>query len=739
METKKVRAPNGHVWNFVQMGGLVQLQIRSIDDVLNLCELNPKLWVALACPTKGLEFSEETLALLDIDKSGRVRVPEILAAVDYIKKYFKSPEIIMNGGDVLPLDVLSEENFACGYSALDSAKAVLKILGKPDATEISLADLNAGDKLFAPDVINGDGVLPPNAVKNEAAAAVVSDIVNCTGGTADISGAMGITRAQFESFFESLRAMQSWRDSADENADEIFFLKFNTDSAAESYKKVCHKIDDFFLRCSLCAFDSAIAEAITQKEDSAVTEVFSSIEHLEDHLEQFIDLPIASCEAGKSLPLSGSVNPAWQSAIDDFAKNVVRPILGDGKTCVTEAEWKKIKDMFTAYMAWHSARPENAVDSMGFERIHEILSSDSESIIASYLDEEEKHPPVALAALDLRKMILYCRDFVELLRNFVSFEKFYDVDGIAIFQCGILYIDGRSCSLCFRVTDMAKHANMAPLSQCYLLYCDCTQPSTGEKMQIAALVSAGHDTNLMVGRNGLFYDRSGRDWDATITKIVENPISIREAFWSPYRKLARMVQERISKMASAADEKVDSKLASSVDNPNAAAANASADAKSKKFDVGTIAAISVAFTGIATVVGGLLAAFLGLGYWIPLGIAGIILAISLPSMLLAWLKLRQRNIAPILDACGWAVNGNVKINIPLGSTLTHLPVRPKGSHFSPYDPYTQKQFPIKRLIFFIIIIALAVWFIVSVAKNPNGVSGVIESIKMFFGKFLPKK
>ena len=58
----------------------------------------------------------------------------------------------------------------------------------------------------------------------------------------------------------------------------------------------------------------------------------------------------------------------------------------------------------------------------------------------------------------------------------------------------------------------------------------------------------------MVGRNGIFYDRKGRDWDATITKIVDNPISIRQAFWAPYKKVARMIQEQIAKRAASADE-----------------------------------------------------------------------------------------------------------------------------------------------------------------------------------------
>ena len=70
-----------HTWHFIKTAGLVQLQFQTIDDILNLKELDKKLWVALACPTKGLEFSEETLALLDTDHNGRVRVPERQQAV----------------------------------------------------------------------------------------------------------------------------------------------------------------------------------------------------------------------------------------------------------------------------------------------------------------------------------------------------------------------------------------------------------------------------------------------------------------------------------------------------------------------------------------------------------------------------------------------------------------------------------------------------------------------------------
>lgn len=199
---------SGHQWRYSQSGGLIQVQISTINDVFNLKDLDPKQWTALSCPVKGLEFSEETLQILDSDKNGKVRIPEILEAIEFIKKYFKQPEIIMTPGDTIPLSALGDEPFSCGHSPFDSAKAVLDILGKTDVSELSLEDISINDKLFSPGVINGDGVLPPECVKEDDVANVIKSIIETTGGQEDISGVKGINRSQFEEFFGLIRSIK---------------------------------------------------------------------------------------------------------------------------------------------------------------------------------------------------------------------------------------------------------------------------------------------------------------------------------------------------------------------------------------------------------------------------------------------------------------------------------------------------------------------------------------------------
>ena len=722
---KKNLNSDKHFWRFVQNGGLIQPQISTIEDVLNLENLDPKMWTALACPVSGLEFSEETLTLLDSDKNGRVRIPEILSVINYIKKYFSNPEIIMTEGDTIPIEALSTNNFDCGHSAKDSAISVLRILNKPEAKEISYDDVSGSDKLFTANVINGDGVLPAECVKDEFVSKVVKDIINCTGGTDDISGVKGITKEQKEEFFTKAKELKNWRETAGLEDPKIFFLKDATDSAAKAFTKVKDKINDYFLRCSLINYDENAKEIMkSQNEKMFLAEDGSLLSK-----EKLSLLPIALCEAGKSLPLDSTVNPAWTCEIKDFKEKVISHLFKTEISNLSETNWRKIEEFFVPYLNWYQAMPENSVSALGLDRIVEILNSDAEKIIDDLLEQEKNHPPIALASVELKKLILIRRDFVKLLKNFVSFEDFYNPEKKAIFQAGTLFIDGRSCDLCFKVLDIAKHGTMASLSQCFLVYCDCLKKDkSGEKMQISALISNGDTDNLLVGRNGIFIDRDGQDWDATIVKIIDNPVSIKQAFWAPYKKIMRLIQEKIAKSTNSAESKVFESMSKVVENPS----EISSTIPSKKTDVGTIAAISVAFTGIATVVGGIMEAFLGLGKWIPLGIIGIILVISLPSMLIAWRKLKQRNIAPILDASGWAINGNVKIPTLLGDSLTKLPVYPVKSFLSKKDPYANKKFPIKRVIFGVILLAIIVTTIILAVKNPNGINGVWENIKGIF-------
>jgi hypothetical protein len=315
----------------------------------------------------------------------------------------------------------------------------------------------------------------------------------------------------------------------------------------------------------------------------------------------------------------------------------VTPLRGARDT-LSETDWQQIKTQFAPYVDWLAAKPDPAAIGEG--------------------------------TLALERLARYGRDLLELANNFVAFKDFYTRLGPGIFQIGTLYLDGRACELVVAVNDPARHAALAALSRLCLVYCDCVR--SGEKRSIAAAFTAGDADQLMVGRNGVFYDRQGKDWDATITKIVDHPISLRQAFWSPYKKLARLVAEQLQKLAASKALAAEGKLAATATSVTAKPATPPAPFDVGKF-AGIFAAIGLAVGALGTAAVTLVTGLLGLAWWqLPLVFIGILLLISGPAVAMAWFKLHARNLGPLLDANGWAVNARARINIPFGTSLTQL-------------------------------------------------------------------
>ena len=98
----------GHHWRFNRLGGFDQVMIESGDDIRNLPGLEQKLWAALSCPAGGVAFDPHTLALLDADGDGRIRVGEVLAAVTWTCKLLKDPGDLFKHADGLPLSAIDD-------------------------------------------------------------------------------------------------------------------------------------------------------------------------------------------------------------------------------------------------------------------------------------------------------------------------------------------------------------------------------------------------------------------------------------------------------------------------------------------------------------------------------------------------------------------------------------------------------------------------------------------------------
>jgi hypothetical protein len=673
-----------HRWSFFRAGGVDQVKLETGADLDALAELDQKLWVALACPTAGLQFDPKTLAYIDADGDGRIRAPEIVAATSWATSCLKNSDQLLAGSDALPLSALDESN-PDGARIAASARQILNDLGRPEAREIKLEDTADTKALFAGTPFNGDGIITAATAANGPVRDAITDILKCCEPVTDRSGDPGIDAARVEAFFGAAQAFADWRKQAEDDA-AILPLGDATAAASGALSAVEAKVEDFFARCRLAAFDSRAVDALNREESEYLALAAKDLSISNDEV---AGLPLARVAAAGALPLKIGVNPAWAAAVGAFRDQVVTPLLGD-KSELTEAEWGQVRAALAPYRGWSGGKAGSAVEPLGLERVQALLASGVRAKIDALIAQDESYRERAEGIDAVDKLLHFNRHLVRLLNNFVNFSEFYARGGGAIFQAGTLFLDRRSCDLCIQVVDAGKHGLMAPLSRAYIAYCACTRKKTGETMTIAAAFTGGDSDFLMVGRNGVFYDRAGNDWDATITKIVEAPLSIPQAFWSPYKRVLRSIEDQVAKRAEAADKEADGKLGAATAATADAAKGGPAAAPKPKFDVGVVAALGVAVGGIVAALGAFLQVFFGLGIWMPLGLIGLMLLISGPSMLIAWLKLRQRNIGPLLDANGWAVNTQAKVNIPFGASLTSVAELPAGSDRDPIDPYAAR-------------------------------------------------
>ncbi len=534
-------------WTFTTIGGNTRVHVAKGEDFRHLGELDEKMWTVLSCPTTGLEISADTLALMDGDHDGKIRIDEVVATSNYLCAMLRDPEVLLAESDELRIADLNEDN----DEAKQMAEVARRIAGKEET--INLAAVNAAIA----------------AIVVEQKAAPEAPLA------ADIIAAVHEHEADYNEWFR----------------------------AAELEK---------------------MGLAITDPEKQPK---------------------------------------------------------------IAEKEWKTLSAQVAAYEAEAKA----------------VADANAAAVAAA---TGEYQP--------LKKLLMIKRDFYTLIKNYISFQDFYNREIKAIFQCGRLVIDQRACELCVKVADAGRMAAEAGKSGMYLLFCDCENKATGKKMSIVAAMTQGDVHNLEVGKNAIFYDRNGLDYDAIVTKIIDNPISIRQAFWTPYRKFAKWVTDLVNKSVA---EKESKGLEDMKANATVAAENAKKDAaegkkqenKKKAFDIATFAgifaAIGMAIGYIGSFISGLAEGINNTPWWhLIIWIIGIMLIISGPSMLLAYFKLRRRNLAPVLNANGWAVNAEAIINVPFGVTLTSVAKFPV---LKLKDPFAQKGLPVwAKILITLLVLAL---------------------------------
>lgn len=692
----------GYEWRFCSVGGVIRVIIETGEDIRHLPELDQKLWTVLSCPTKGLEFPEKTLQLLDTDNDNKIRVNEVVSASQWLCNILRDPQLLISGGDGLKMDDFSDSEE--GKRLQTTAKQILESLGIERDT-ITIADTSDSIAIFAKTRFNGDGIITANSTDDESLKDAIAKIVEKMGSVTDRSGEEGINQEILEKFFQACTDYSAWSHAA---ASDLPYGD-DTDAALAAVDAIKSKMADYFMRCKLIAFDEDTAAALGVQVAKIETISGNDLSACTDEIASY---PLARPNKDCLMLLDGVVNPTWKAAFADLKTHVLDKEFAD-KESITEEEWNAVVSKFDAYVAWKDAKAGAEVEEIGIEAIDKMLADEYQSKLQALIDQDNAVADEVNAIAEVDKLLYLKRDYYKLLCNYVTMADFYSrkEGNEAVFQCGRLFIDQRCLDLCIRVEDMSKQAEMASLSGMYLLYCTCTSKVKNATMNIVAVLTDGDVDNMRVGKNAIFYDRSGQDWDAVVTKIVDNPVSIRQAFWSPYRKLGRFITDKINKNAAEKEAKsmqnltaktdtalVDAQagMAAAQQNPNGTA-QPKAQAP-QPFDIAKFAGIFAALGMALGMIGAAIMAIIDPWYNIFILLGVLVLCTSGPSMFIAWTKLRKRNLGPVLNANGWAINSKLLVNILFGQSLTGMAKYPKLDLNQLSDPFTVKTPWWKKLL-----------------------------------------
>jgi hypothetical protein len=306
--------------------------------------------------------------------------------------------------------------------------------------EVTIDEAAAAAQTFAAKPFNGDGIVPADSASDDATKAVIADIINCLGADTDASGKPGVSQAKVDQFFADAAAYSDWWKKAEGDAT-MLPLGVNTEAAAGAVKAVKAKVEDYFARGRLAAFDPRAVNALNrdEKEYAAL-----GAKELTNNHADIASLPLAQVGATTPLPLTQGINPAWANAIAALQTNAIIPLLG-ARTVLTEADWNALTRQARRVRRLERRQDRRLGRKNRPARAREILATKARETLTALIARDKAEEGNSVAVIGLHRLIHYHRDLAKLCRNFVNFADFYGRKDKAIFQAGTLYLDQRSC------------------------------------------------------------------------------------------------------------------------------------------------------------------------------------------------------------------------------------------------------------------------------------------------------
>ncbi len=635
-----------------KIGGSPQFVIPVPEVMKDIVALDPALWAATSAPCAGLSINPKFIAYLDPNNSGSIRIDEVIAAIEFLLKSFKSARELNNQNETVKLSELNVES--------DAGKAFLKFVKKSfslkadESSELTLAQVSDKINLVSSGPLKGDGNLTSAAVKDADDLNLFKDILA-------VSGKDSLSLELLDKFIADAEDFLDWEENT---AKPELKVKDST-SAYSAYSALKDKLNEFFSFCQLVAADPANAGRFRLDPEKIPPLELKNPAAVSEYLDA---MPLAPPNRNLGLELSSTINPRFQGQVKDFAAAFKLSVLSLEK-------WEKIKQELAPYEEYCARIYGDPTGKLGRKKLEAYLKGPEIQNLRNILAKDAELSDTLGLLKKLEKMILLRCRMPEFINNFVNFKDLYTQGKTSIIQAGSLIMDGRHFDLALFVKNPAEHKKYALKSNLCMIYVELVNKDKNIPKQFAvAAITTGSVNNLYAGKKGVFIDNHAVYRDAVITDFVNGPISFWQTMFLPFRKASEAISQRMMKLSSFnAIEK------------NVGKGMKTVETQKKGFSLVSAGSIAVlcGSVGVAALGSGLVFAINKLKdvSWVKITsvFLGVIILIMMPAVISALLKLRRRNLALFLEAAGWAVNQHLKLKGAIARTFTYRPEYEKSA------------------------------------------------------------
>lgn len=726
---------------FQKFGGSYQLLIEDLKGLENVLTTDEALWAVTSAPIESFTCDKGFLKYLDADHNGRIRTDEVKGAIKWLFKVLDNKTCLLDKSPLLTLDYISKNDDE-GAALHSAALLILKNISAENMESIWLEQVRDRQKFLFSGACNGDGIIPPDAVPdNPGMSSLINEIGGIYGMVKDFSGKDGINSELLEKFVTDANDYVEWfeKSLSDDSSfkSDIMIWGKDTSEAFEIFKKLAPKFDQYFSLCHLLKIEPDSENYLYSSEKKFAALDINDMEKLNTFM---LSEPIARPSVSSVLPLNGLLNPFYLDDILKFKNTVMTKFRNDSSDILSFMDWMELKKLFAPYAEWYSSKKGQAIEKLGYDKIKAYISGGLIDKIRDLIKSDAETATDINNIENLEKLLLFKSNIMEFVNNFVSLRNLFILGQRALFQIGVLVMDERRFELTMRVGNHDEHKKTAEKSNLCTMYLNLSskKENTTESMEIAAAVTSGYMTNLYIGKSGVFYMPDGSEWDAKVIDFIKQPVSVSEAMTMPFKRVFEFIGKQTERFVSPSSKDLETglnkglELAKSSILPKPAAAPATVPpapvpapipVSPAPAAVPAAAPASPLLSGIPMLVlsGGVGIAALGSSFAFILNairgasytmilcvIIGIILLITVPSLIVSYVKISRRNVAIFLEAAGWSVNARIKLSYGMGKIFTYSPRIPEEAELKKSDPSERHNKPLTKIQKFLIWLTLII-------------------------------